>query len=156
MKTNVPYKLDSLDLIGYNPSNSSTSFQHPRDIAVLPAHIYNPLPAVISIKKWNLESKAIKEMSLFEKMVDHLGKVVLTHPKYVFSAGTILVVFGLFGFHKISIDVNFANFFKPESEIRDSMDFMDQEMTGTLDLRVRIEGDMRDPHVLNDVSSLQI
>lgn len=113
------------------------------------------LPAVISIKKWNLESKAIKEMSLFEKMVDHLGKVVLTHPKYVFSAGIILVVFGLFGFHKISIDVNFANFFKPGSEIRDSMNFMDQEMTGTLDLRVRIEGDMRDPHVLNDVSSLQ-
>ena len=113
------------------------------------------LPAVISIKKWNLESKAIKEMSLFEKMVDHLGKVVLTHPKYVFSAGIILVVFGLFGFHKISIDVNFANFFKPGSEIRDSMDFMDQEMTGTLDLRVRIDGDMRDPHVLNDVSSLQ-
>ena len=113
------------------------------------------LPAVISIKKWNLESKAIKEMSLFEKMVDHLGKVVLTHPKYVFSAGIILVVFGLFGFHKISIDVNFANFFKPGSEIRDSMNFMDQEMTGTLDLRVRIDGDMRDPHVLNDVSSLQ-
>jgi len=52
--------------------------------------------------------KAIKEMSLFEKMVDHLGKIVLTHPKYVFSAGIILVVFGLFGFHKISIDVNFA------------------------------------------------
>ena len=113
------------------------------------------LPAVISIKKWNLESKAIKEMSLFEKMVDHLGKVVLIHPKYVFSAGIILVVFGLFGFHKISIDVNFANFFKPGSEIRDSMNFMDQEMTGTLDLRVRIDGDMRDPHVLNDVSSLQ-
>ena len=113
------------------------------------------LPAVISIKKWNLESKAIKEMSLIEKMVDHLGKVVLIHPKYVFSAGIILVVFGLFGFHKISIDVNFANFFKPGSEIRDSMNFMDQEMTGTLDLRVRIDGDMRDPHVLNDVSSLQ-
>ena len=113
------------------------------------------LPAVISIKKWNLESKAIKEMSLFEKMVDHLGKVVLIHPKYVLSAGIILVVFGLFGFHKISIDVNFANFFKPGSEIRDSMNFMDQEMTGTLDLRVRIDGDMRDPHVLNDVSSLQ-
>ena len=113
------------------------------------------LPAVISIKKWNLESKAIKEMSLIEKMVDHLGKVVLIHPKYVFSAGIILVVFGLSGFHKISIDVNFANFFKPGSEIRDSMNFMDQEMTGTYDLRVRIDGDMRDPHVLNDVSSLQ-
>ena len=113
------------------------------------------LPAVISIKKWNLTSKAIKEISLFEKMIDRLGKIVLTHPKYVFSMGIILVVFGLVGFHKISIDVNFANFFKPGSEIRDSMDFMDQEMTGTLDLRVRIDGDMRDPHVLNDVSSLQ-
>ena len=94
-------------------------------------------------------------MSFFEKLIDHLGRVVLTHPKYVFSIGIILVVFGLFGFQHIYVDVNLAHFFKPGTEIRDSMDFMDREMTGTLDLRVRIEGDMRDPEVLNDVSLLQ-
>ncbi|MBL50788.1 MAG: hypothetical protein CMG57_02375 [Candidatus Marinimicrobia bacterium] len=113
------------------------------------------LPAVISIKNWDMESKAIKEISFFEKLIDRLGKVVLTHPKYVFSIGIVLVIFGLFGFQKIYVDVNIAHFFKPGTEIRDSMDFMDREMTGTLDLRVRIEGDMRDPQVLNDLNRLQ-
>ncbi len=113
------------------------------------------LPAVISIKNWDMESKAIKKISFFEKLIDRLGKVVLTHPKYVFSIGIILVMFGLFGFQKIYVDVNIAHFFKPGTEIRDSMDFMDREMTGTLDLRVRIEGDMRDPQVLNDLNRLQ-
>ncbi len=40
-----------------------------------------------SLKKWNLKSKAITELSIFEKVINKLGKIVLTHPKYVFSAG---------------------------------------------------------------------
>ena len=35
------------------------------------------------------------------------------------------------------------------------MDFMDREMSGTLDLRVRIEADVRDPLILNGIDSLQ-
>ena len=73
----------------------------------------------------------------------------------MFSSGILLIVFGLFGFHKITVDVNFAHFFKQGTEIRDSMDFMDEEMTGTMDLRVRVDGDMRNPDVLNDIANLQ-
>jgi hypothetical protein len=113
------------------------------------------LPAVITLKKWNLDSNAFNNPSIFEKLIDQLGKVVLTHPKYVFSSGILLIVFGLFGFHKITVDVNFAHFFKQGTEIRDSMDFMDEEMTGTMDLRVRVDGDMRNPDVLNDIANLQ-
>ena len=42
------------------------------------------LPAVISLKKWDLESKAFSEASAFEKIIDRMGRVVLTHPKYIF------------------------------------------------------------------------
>lgn len=113
------------------------------------------LPAVISLKTWNLESKAILSKSAFEKTIDKLGKVVLTHPKYVFSAGLLIVLIGLAGLIQVSVDVNMANFFRPGTEIRDSMDFMDAKMTGTVDIRVRIEGDMKDPQTLEDMGEIQ-
>ena len=113
------------------------------------------LPAVISLKKWDLESKAISMASTFEKLIDRLGRVVLTHPKYIFLLGLIMVMVGVLGFFKVTVDVNFAHFFKPGTEIRDSMDFMDEEMTGTMDVRARVEGDMKDPNALNDMTALQ-
>lgn len=113
------------------------------------------LPAVISLKNWNLNSKAFTSKSAFEKAIDKLGKVVLTHPKYVFSAGLLIVLIGLSGLLKLSVDVNMANFFQPGTEIRDSMDFMDEKMTGTVDIRVRIEGDMKNPETLEDMVKIQ-
>ena len=114
------------------------------------------LPAVISLKKWDHESRAIAQDSVFETLVGRLGEVVLKYPKYVFSTGLFLVFFGLAGLYKITVDVNVASFFKPGTEIRDSMDFMDQEMTGTMDLRIRVEGDIKDPDILRKMDSLQV
>jgi len=114
------------------------------------------LPAVISLKKWDHESRAITQASVFETLVGRLGEVVLKYPKYVFSTGLFLVFFGLAGLYKITVDVNVASFFKPGTEIRDSMDFMDQEMTGTMDLRIRVEGDIKDPDILRKMDSLQV
>ena len=85
------------------------------------------LPAVISLIKWNVSSNAIVIPSAFERVIDKLGKVVLTHPKYVFSAGATFVLIGMFGLMKLTVDVNMASFFKPGTEIRDSMDFMDDD-----------------------------
>ena len=114
------------------------------------------LPAVISLKKWDHESRAIAQASVFEMLIGRLGEVVLKYPKYVFSTGLFLVFFGLAGLYKITVDVNVASFFKPGTEIRDSMDFMDQEMTGTMDLRIRVEGDIKDPDILRKMDSLQV
>ena len=113
------------------------------------------LPAVISTKSWDPGSKAIAQASIFEKLVDKIAVIVTHYPKYVFSSGLILVLAGLMGLYKITIDVNVASFFKPGTEIRDSMDFIDKEMTGTMDLRVRLDADIKDPMVLKKMDSLQ-
>jgi len=113
------------------------------------------LPAVISIKKWNPELAAFAKPSIFEKLVDKLGLAVLNHPKRVLATGLTIVTVGLYGVTKVTVDVNMRNFFKPGTEIRDSMDFMDDEMNGTVDIRVRIEGDLKDPSTLADMSKLQ-
>jgi len=88
-------------------------------------------------------------------MIDKLGKVVLTHPKYVFSSGLLLVLIGLFGLSKVSVDVDMSKFFKKGSELRESMDFLSEKMNGTIDLRVRLVGDMKDPLTLLNMLRLQ-
>ena len=113
------------------------------------------LPAVISTKKWDPNSKAIAQASIFEKLVGRIANIVTRYPKYVFSSGLILVLAGLMGLYKITIDVNVASFFKPGTEIRDSMDFIDEKMSGTMDLRVRLDADIKDPIVLQKMDSLQ-
>ena len=113
------------------------------------------LPAVISTKKWDPNSKAIAQASIFEKLVGKIASIVTRYPKYVFSSGLILVLAGLMGLYKITIDVNVASFFKPGTEIRDSMDFIDEKMSGTMDLRVRLDADIKDPIVLQKMDSLQ-
>ena len=113
------------------------------------------LPSVINLKHWNHNSSAIAKPSIFEKIINKLGKVVLTHPKYVFSTGAFFVLIGLTGLSKVIVDVNMTNFFRPGTEIRDTMDFMDNNMTGTVDIRVRIEGDIKDPKTLSSMRTLQ-
>ena len=113
------------------------------------------LPAVISTKKWDPNSKAIALASVFEKLVGKIANIVTRYPKYVFSSGLILVLAGLMGLYKITIDVNVASFFKPGTEIRDSMDFIDEKMSGTMDMRVRLDADIKDPIVLQKMDSLQ-
>ena len=113
------------------------------------------LPAVINMREWDQNSNFIANPSILERLVSGIGRVVVGYPKHVFSGGLALVILGLFGLNKINVDVNVANFFKPGTEIRDSMDFMDQEMSGTMDLRVRVEGDVKDPEILNRMESLQ-
>ena len=113
------------------------------------------LPAMINMISWNPESNSIAKPSMLESLASFFGKIVTRFPVQTFSGGMILVLFGGIGIQKINVDVNIANFFKPGTEIRDSMDFMDREMSGTLDLRVRIEADVRDPRILNEIDSLQ-
>ena len=113
------------------------------------------LPSLIILRSWDHNAKAFLTKSFFEKMIDKLGKVVLTHPKYVFSSGLLLVLIGLFGLSKVSVDVDMSKFFKKGSELRESMDFLSEKMNGTIDLRVRLVGDMKDPLTLLNMLRLQ-
>ena len=113
------------------------------------------LPALISLKNWDLNSKSIISPSIFERFIGRLSSIVVGYPKAVLFSGISLVLFGCFGLYKVEVDVNVASFFKPGTEIRDSMDFMDEEMSGTMDLRVRIAGDIKEPAILRGMDSLQ-
>ena len=113
------------------------------------------LPAAIRIKKWNMNSKAISKASMFENMISYFGRLVTSNPRSILAAGATIAVVGIYGLLWLNVDVNIAGFFKPGTEFRDSIDFIDQEMTGTMDIRVRVEGPIKSPELLKEMTGLQ-
>ena len=116
---------------------------------------YTLLPSLLVLKKWNLDSKAVRETSFLENVIDRFGKGVLENPKRVLSSGLILVFIGLIGINWLSVEVNMQSFFKKGTTVRETMEFLDREMIGSLDMQFRFEGDMKEPETLAKIEKLQ-
>jgi predicted RND superfamily exporter protein len=113
------------------------------------------LPALISLKKWNLKSRAIRNVGHVERIIDKFGRNVMTYPKIVLASALIIVGLAAFGIEKLNIEVNIITFFEEGTEIRNSMEFLDEEMTGTMDMEFRIEGDIKSPETLKKMELIQ-
>jgi len=113
------------------------------------------LPALISLKKWNLDSRAIRNAGHIERIIDKIGRNVMIYPKIVLASALLIVGLAAFGIQKLNIEVNVMTFFNEGSEIRNSMEFLDEEMSGTMDMEFRIEGDIKSPEVLKEMELIQ-
>ncbi|MDC0911046.1 MMPL family transporter [Candidatus Marinimicrobia bacterium] len=113
------------------------------------------LPAALSIKKWNLNSNAISQNGHLENIIAKFGKLVISKPKLILVVGMIIMFVGTAGLSALKVDVNIANFFKEGTDFRNSIDFIDQEMTGTMDVRIRVEALVKDPKTLNEIQDMQ-
>ena len=113
------------------------------------------LPAAMSLKKWNLNSNAISQNGHLENIIAKFGKLVISKPKLILVVGMIIMFVGTAGLSALKVDVNIANFFKEDTDFRNSIDFIDQEMTGTMDVRIRVEAPVKDPNTLNEIQDMQ-
>ncbi len=113
------------------------------------------LPSILVLKKWNPDSAAVSHPSHFERFVIAFGEQVIRRPKAVLVGGAVVIVIGILGFFKLNIEVNMTDMFKHDNPIRQSLEFMDSEMTGTMDLQLLINADLKDPEILNKMESIQ-
>jgi predicted RND superfamily exporter protein len=113
------------------------------------------LPAMISLKKWNLNSRAMRSAGIIERIIDKIGRNVMRRPRIVLATGLLIVGVAAYGITLLNIEVNIMTFFKKGSDIRNSMEFLDDEMTGTMDMEFRIEGDIKSPETLIDMEMIQ-
>jgi hypothetical protein len=102
-----------------------------------------------------MDSKAVKQSSYLENIIDKFGKKVLHSPKKVLGSGIILILVGLIGINWLNVEVDIQSFFGKDTEIRQSLEFLDKEMVGTMDLQFRVEGDMKEPVNLEFMENLQ-
>ena len=113
------------------------------------------LPAIIHLKKWDMNKAAIDQPSFLEKLIHRFGRSLLNYPKQVFLTGFLIVAVSSIGIWFINVEVNIINLFKPGHEIRESTLFLDREMAGSMNLILKVEGDLKDPEVLNKMIDIQ-
>ena len=113
------------------------------------------LPALINLKTWDFSSKAFLKPSILEKLVNSISNIILQYPKRVLSFGIIILFVSSFGIPKINVEVNLINLFKPGNIIRESTMFLDHELAGSMNLLMKIEGDIKDPKLLNQMIIIQ-
>jgi len=113
------------------------------------------LPAVIHLKKWNMQNPAISTPSILENLIHRFGRNILDYPKRILATGVAIVTVSSIGIWFINVEVNMINLFKPGNEIRESTLFLDREMAGSMNLIVKVEGDLKDPEVLNKIVDIQ-
>ncbi|RMF09260.1 MAG: hypothetical protein D6762_04120 [Candidatus Neomarinimicrobiota bacterium] len=113
------------------------------------------LPSLLRLKHWDLSHVSLAKKSIFESIVEHIGNQVVNHPKRVLTIGVLIVLIAIPGLFRVKVEVNLASFFSKGTDIRDSIDFLDSEMTGTMDMEIKVNGDMKSPEVLRKMESIQ-
>ena len=119
------------------------------------------LPAIISLIKWNPNSKSITKPSLIELAINKFSKFVKKYPKRILSLGGSLVAIAVIGLFFIKVEVNMVEMFRKGTVIRDSATFLDENMTGNLNVLIRAssksgEDGLNSPENLKDIEKLQI
>ena len=113
------------------------------------------LPALINVKTWNFSTAALTKSSFLENIVAIFGRNILKRPKTVLFSGIIIVLISSIGIRYINVEVNLVNLFKPGNTIRESTLFLDKEMAGSMNLMMKIDGDLKDPQTLSHMVQIQ-
>ena len=113
------------------------------------------LPSLIMLKNWPLNSRAIRKPGLLEHIVNKLGSTIIKLPRSILIGGLLLVAIGIYGIKLVTTEVNMFSFFKKGNKIRDSLEFLDKKMLGSMNLVFLLNGDMKDPELLQQISRLQ-
>jgi len=117
------------------------------------------LPALISLIKWDPNSNAITKKSYLEKIINKFGLLVNQNPKKIFYPSLIFIMISIFGLTLVKVQVNYIEMFRKGNIIRDSAQFLDENMTGNLNLMINIygeeEGTLKEPENLKKIESIE-
>ena len=118
------------------------------------------LPSLILLSKWDINSKAISQPGYIEKLMDTFGKVVSKNPKKVLYMGFLVTLISIIGLFFITVEVQYTKMFKKGNIIRDSAEFLDDNLTGNVNVLLRVSSDsgidgLVTPQNLKDIEKVQ-
>ncbi len=117
------------------------------------------LPSLVSLIKWNPNSKAISKIGIIEKLINKFGELVTKSPKKIIYPSLIFIALSILGLTLIRVEVNYIKMFREGNIIRDSAVFLDENMTGNLNLMINIqtdeEGALKNPENLNKINLIE-
>ena len=118
------------------------------------------LPSLIMLLKWDPNSKAITQPGYIEKLMELFGRLVKKSPKKVLSLGISITIFSLIGLFLITVEVQYTKMFKKGNIIRDSAEFLDENLMGNVNVILRAtsnegEESLKTPKNLKDIEKIQ-
>ena len=119
------------------------------------------LPSIMILMNWDLKSKAISKPSYIENMMKKFGEIICKKPKTILVLGLSTVSIAAIGIFFITVEVQYTKMFRKGNIIRDSSDFLDQEMVGNVNLILRVtdttnvENSFKEPKNLIEIERLQ-
>ncbi len=118
------------------------------------------MPALLSMLKWDPNSKAITKPGLIESTMNKFGNFSTNYPKKILMLGLFSILITVSGLYFLKVEVNMSKMFSPGSIIRDSANFLDENMTGNLNVLLKVsskegEGGMKNPKNLKDLEKIQ-
>ncbi|MDX2414204.1 MAG: efflux RND transporter permease subunit [Bacteroidales bacterium] len=112
------------------------------------------LPAWLSLTKRSSPIQLTKKgPNLIDRALSYLSVLVTKFPKRVlFISALVTLIFGL-GITLIQVDGNMENFFPDKHPVKQASLIVNKHFGGTQNISVMIEGDIKDPDLLNILSS---
>ncbi len=114
------------------------------------------LPAVLILKNWNVDSNIFHKDSFIKKTLKLLSEKVNQYPKKILLLSTLLVLIASIGIGLIKVEVNIIKFFKKGTPIRESSDFVDDKMNGSMSLAIEAKGDFTNLENIKSLDKLQV
>jgi predicted RND superfamily exporter protein len=113
------------------------------------------LPSAMVLKKWNLNSRALNSAGLLEKAIHRIGQFVLLRPRAVVATSLAIILFVGVGITMIKVEVNIISFFKPDTPIVKSFNFLDDHFYGSANFAIKVDGDLKEPETLLALEDIQ-
>lgn len=84
-----------------------------------------------------------------------LGEYVVAHRTLILVTGLLILGMAAYGSTLLTVETNTLRFFRPNSEIRQATEIIDESFGGSQNLSIVIYGDIKDPEVLKGMLQLQ-
>lgn len=115
------------------------------------------LPALLALmpppKK--MDNLNISKNASSNHFLKGLSVLILKRKNTIVLIGFIICAIGAFSLFHISREVNMAEYFKKDSEIRQAEDMMQVKLGGSIPIQILVKGDLKEPAVLKEMMKLE-
>jgi predicted RND superfamily exporter protein len=99
----------------------------------------SPAPAAV-LAGFNAEmAHPSKAQDIFDKLLQGVCGINLRYPKAIFVIAVMMTVVALYGYSRLEVETNTAHTLSPKLPLRQSYDFVDERMGGTMSVEIMLD-----------------
>jgi predicted RND superfamily exporter protein len=114
------------------------------------------IPSMVYAQKGRLRAKKqpARQNFIFKTWLDKLSSVIVKHPGRIIIGFISVTVIFAFGITFLGIETNQENYFPKKNPVRMASDLINSKFGGSQTVSVMIEGDIKEPEIMNGIDRL--